>query len=258
MNSFSMSESQSRPGPHHPAEMKTACVVSVAEGYARWASTYDKGPNPLLAREERYLDPILTNLRAERILDLACGTGRWLKKISLHGKHLGVGIDSSAAMLGIAAAKTSARAYIARAVCEHLPFPGEAFDLAICSFALGHIADLGLMTRELSRVLHPDADVFVSDLHPHAYASGWRVGFRDDDGAAEIELYPRSAEEVVELFYWNGFECMSQSPLRLEEEEKPIFAAAGKMDSFASASRVPAILVWHFRRFDSRKNRRSS
>ncbi len=257
MNSFSIPDS--RPGAgHYPDETKAPCVVSVAEGYARWASTYDNGPNPLLAREERYLEPILAGSRSGRILDLACGTGRWLKNISRYSRHLGVGIDSSAAMLKIAAAKNESRDHIARAVCENLPFQVEAFDLAICSFALGHIADLGVVASELSRVLHPDADVFVSDLHPEAYSHGWRVGFRDDGGAAEIELYPRTAEEVVELFYWNGFECMSQSPLWLEEEEKPIFAQAGKIDAFSSASQVPAILVWHFRRFDSRKDHRSS
>jgi SAM-dependent methyltransferase len=253
-----MPDSQPRAGQRHPAEITGPCVLSAAEGYARWAPTYDHGLNPLLAREERYLEPILANLRAKRILDLACGTGRWLKKISFHGKHLGVGIDSSAAMLEIAAAKPEAENYIARAVCENLPFSREIFDLAICSFALGHIVDLGPIAEELSRVLHPEADVFVSDLHPDAYAHGWRVGFRDDDGAAEIKLYPRSAEEVVERFYWNGFECISQVSLWLEEEEKPIFTRAGKVDSFTSASRVPAILVWHFRRFNSRKNSRSS
>jgi ubiquinone/menaquinone biosynthesis C-methylase UbiE len=258
VNGFSMPDSQPGTGQRHPAEITAPCLVSVEEGYARWAPTYDQGLNPLLAREERYLEPILANLRAERILDLACGTGRWLKKISLHRKHLGVGIDSSAAMLGIAAANADAGNSIARAVCEYLPFPREVFDLAICSFALGHIADLGPMAAELSRVLQPEADAFVSDLHPEAYAHGWRVGFRDDDGAAEIKLYPRSAEEVVERFYWNGLECVSQASLRLEEEEKPIFTRAGKINSFASASCVPAILVWHFRQLSSRKNSRSS
>ncbi len=251
MNCIHMTDSQPGAGQGHPAEMKAPCVVSVGEGYTRWASTYDKGPNPLLAREERYLEPILANVQVHRILDLACGTGRWMKKIARDRGRLSVGIDSSVAMLKVAATKNESRDFIARALCENLPFAGGAFDLAICSFALGHIADLRPMASELSRVLHQDADVFVSDLHPDAYKHGWRVGFRDEDGPAEIELQPRSQEEVAELFYGSGFGCMSQTPLWLEEEEKPIFDQAGKMDSFTHASSVPAILVWHFRRSDS-------
>lgn len=236
--------------------MQTPCVMSVAEGYARWAPSYDIGPNPLLAREERFLDPILASRQYDRILDLACGTGRWLRKIAQHGKHVGIGVDSSAAMLKIAAAKNESRDRIARAVCEYLPFSHESFDLAICSFALGHIGNLGLMASELSRVLCPAADAFISDLHPEAYGHGWRVGFRDKDGAAEIELHSHSAEEVVEVFERNGFERIRQSPLWLEDEEKPIFEQAGRIDSFISVSRVPAILVWQFKRHS--RNKRSS
>ena len=228
-------------------------LVPVAEGYERWASVYDDTPNPLLAREERYLLPMLPDLPKKSILDSACGTGRWLERLIALGSGYGVGIDSSMAMLRVAGMKKAAsgRLRLVRASCENLPFSKAAFDIAICSFAIGHIADLSPMVRELARVTRPEADVFVSDLHPEAYARGWRVGFRLGSVAVEIETRYRSAADIIDAFCSNGFECHAKEALWLGQPEKPIFARAGKGDFFEQACRIPAVLVCHFRRPDS-------
>lgn len=226
-------------------------ALSPTEGYARWAPFYDHAPNPLLAREERHLLPLLVGLHGKRILDLACGTGRWLERFVVHGLQTGVGIDCSAAMLRIAGKKNTITGRVAQAYCENLPFLSAAFDLAICSFAVGHIRDLPSIVRELSRVTKPGADVFVSDLHPEAYARGWKAGFRDGSSAVQIEVFPRPAEEIVRSFYANGFECLTHLPLCLGKPEKHIFVEAGKEQSFAESCRFPAILVCHFKRISS-------
>jgi ubiquinone/menaquinone biosynthesis C-methylase UbiE len=226
--------------------------VPVATGYERWAPIYDRDPNPLLAREERHLSPLLADLENKRVLDLACGTGRWLDRLMTRGPTSGVGLDRSDAMLRVACSKGAINGRLARAECETLPFRGAVFDLAICSFAVGHIRDLGLMVRELARVTRPKADLFVSDLHPDAYSRGWRVGFRDESSAVHIEVFARAAEEIIRPFCSNGFECLSQTPLWLEEPEQPIFARAGKSDRFAEACQSPAILLFHFRQLGSR------
>lgn len=220
-------------------------------GYERWAPIYDRDPNPLLAREERYLSPLLADLENKRVLDLACGTGRWLDRLMTRGPASGVGLDRSDAMLRVACSKGAINGRLAKAACENLPFRGGVFDLAICSFAVGHIRELGLMVRELARVARPAADLFVSDLHPEAYDRGWRVGFRDESSAVHIEIFPRAAEEISRPFCSNGFECLSQAPLWLEEPEKLIFARAGKSNRFGEACQSPAVLVFHFRRLGS-------
>jgi SAM-dependent methyltransferase len=232
-------------GEHETALLRR---VSAAEGYECWAPIYDEVPNPLLAREERHLLPLLTNLRNKSVLDLACGTGRWLEKLMGQGCESGVGIDGSNAMLRIAGRKSAIRGRLARADCENLPLASAAFDIAICSFVLGHIHDIGAVVRELARVTRTGADFFVSDLHPEAYARGWRVGFRDGGTAVEIEMRPRAADEIVHAFCASGFELQSQESLWLGEPEKPLFIRAGKSDSFAEACKLPAVLLCHFRR----------
>jgi SAM-dependent methyltransferase len=223
-------------------------TVSPAEAYERWAPIYDYDANPLLAREERYLLPLFVDLHSKRILDLACGTGRWLEKLMARGAKAGVGIDCSIAMLRVAEKKNAITRRLARADCGSLPFRTAVFDLAICSFALGHIRDLGSMVRELARVTKTGADVFVSDLHPEAYARGWRAGFRDGSTSVQVEMLPHAAEKTDQAFCANGFESLTHVPLWLGDPEKPIFARAGKNHRFAEACQLPAVLVCHFKR----------
>ena len=249
-------ESQTAAG-HEYRTSSGARAVSVAEGYERWAPTYDHAPNPLLAREQRHLLPLLTDLHNKRVLDLACGTGRWLETLMLQGGESGVGVDCSTPMLRVAAIKSRITGRLARATCEKLPFRAAVFDLAICSFALGHVEDLGSTTRELARVTKPRADVFVSDLHSEAYARGWRVGFRDERNALEIEMLPREAEEIAQAFCSSGFESGAYLALCLGEPERPIFARAGKAHLFAQACQFPAVLVCHFKRLSDRSTQAS-
>lgn len=232
--------------------------ISVAEGYERWAPLYDDDPNPLLAREERYLEPLLQTLRGRSLLDLACGTGRWLERSVAQGTTLAVGIDSSVAMLRIAHQKSVIRTHLAGANSENLPFSDATFDLAICSFALGHFPDLGLVVRELARVTKPEADVFVSDLHPEAYMRGWRVGFRYADAPMHIKTQARTTEEIIEAFCSNAFECQTQEALRLGEPERHIFDRAGKTNYFSEACSLPAVLVCRFRRADLKRDHERS
>jgi malonyl-CoA O-methyltransferase len=222
--------------------------VLAEEGYERWAPTYDLSPNPLFCLEERYLIPLLPSMRGKAVLDVACGTGRWLKKLITLGARLSVGVDISAAMLRIAARKVALVGRLARADCAQLPFAAASFDFAICSLALSHIQDLRAVSDELARVLKPDADLFVSDLHPEADALGWRTSFRDGNTAIQIETRPHSIAEILEYFRLSGFDCCDLLTARLGEAEKPIFVQARKEHLFPSACEVPAVLICRFRR----------
>jgi ubiquinone/menaquinone biosynthesis C-methylase UbiE len=223
-------------------------TVSVADGYERWAPTYDACPNPLLAREERYLLPLLAGIRNRRVLDLACGTGRWLEQL-IQTQAGAAGVDQSGAMLRIANEKGRIAGKLVQADCTDLPFAAALFDLVIFSFALGHIRRLDSVVCEVARVTKSGGDIFVSDLHPEACARGWRVGFRDVHEAVEIEIFPRTSLEILETFLAAGFKCMSRVPLWLGEPERPIFSKACKSAaSFTNAIAIPAVLVFHFKK----------
>ena len=223
-------------------------LVGVADGYERWAPTYDHFPNPLLAREQRHVLPLLPTLRNPCVLDLACGTGRWLKHLLATGARPGVGVDLSSAMLRVAADKEELSGRVVQADCLELPFRASTFDFSICSFALGHIQGLSSVAAEFSRVMKPGSDLFVTDLHPEAYAIGWRTCFRDQQSAVQVQTEPHSSEDILGAFSSVGCECVTHESLWLENPEQPLFAAAGRQRLFQPACSVPAILFCHFKR----------
>lgn len=223
--------------------------VSVEEGYRRWSARYDHDPNPLLALEERLSRPGFSAYKGKRVLDLACGTGRWLNWLLGMGARSGAGVDISRDMLALAHEKPHLQNRLVRGDCCKIPFAASAFDFVICSFALGHLSDLEGVIREIWRVAAPGANVCVSDLHPKAYAQGWRTGFRDNLGAAEIKTWPRSIHEQLAAWKSAGFVCLEQSEFRPGEPERSIFARAGKDHLLAETREYPAVLVFHFQRF---------
>ena len=221
--------------------------LGVRDGYESWAPTYDHFPNPLLAREQRYVLSLLPSLRNRGVLDLACGTGRWLTRLLAVGACPAVGVDLSSAMLRVAGDKKELSGRVVRGDCLRLPFRSSTFDFSICSFALGHIQDLRSAAPEFSRVMKPGSDLFITDLHPEAYARGWRTGFRDQRSAAQVHTLSHSAEDILSAFNSAGYGCVSHVGLYLGKPEWPIFAEAGKQHLFKSACRVPAILFCHFK-----------
>lgn len=220
--------------------------VSVSEGYRRWAATYDCSPNPLLALEERCLESVIPDLTGEFVLDLACGTGRWFEGLSRKRASAIVGSDLSESMLLQAAKKTAKGSRLVRADVCHLPYADARFDFALCSFAVGHIGAVDLFASECARVLKSQGELLVTDLHPRAYAAGWRTGFRDRGIAVEVPSLPRSSATLVSTFATAGFACREIAAFSFGLQEEAIFRLAGKLNVFESARRRPAICLYRF------------
>lgn len=230
-----------------PRNTATTEVLCPSEGYDRWAVTYDSGLNPLLALEERCVFPLLPPLQSLRVLDLACGTGRWLDFLATSGASSLVGVDLSMRMLSVSTSKKNCRSRLVRADIACLPFPASHFDFATCSFAVGHVSDVALFARECRRVLKPRASLWVTDVHPEGYKAGWSTSFRDHGGHVEIETVDRTIEELVRPFQDAGFQSAELNQFAFGLEEKTLFLVAGRNRSFLDVCRIPAILLCQFR-----------
>jgi SAM-dependent methyltransferase len=91
---------------------------------------------------------------APRILDVGTGTGRAALTLLAHGAHV-VGVDASAAMLGVAHARAAERGHrlsLGRADAQRLPFADRSFDGAVCLRVLMHAVDWRACVAELCRV----------------------------------------------------------------------------------------------------------
>jgi SAM-dependent methyltransferase len=221
--------------------------LALEEAYARWAPVYDRYPNPLLALEQRYLMPLLP-AAANRALDLACGTGRWMELLSNGNVAEVIGLDLSPAMLNVAAQKRSCVfGHLVRGDCLRLPFRACSFDLIICSFAVEHMVNLKNMAGELARVAMPGCEVFITELHPEAHSQGWRTAFRDDKGAVQVEASPHSGLRITEAFRTEGFETRGMFDCAISNQERSIFVRTGKEHIFEEVCRTPAVLIAHFK-----------
>ena len=122
----------------------------------------------------------------ESALDVCCGTGRRCGCCGpLCGRRF-VGIDRSAGMLAMARRLTAestgdAKLDFVRGDALAMPF-GDAFDLAICFGALGHIlpGDQDCFVEEIKQALRPGGKfVFVTSERPPLWSPQywWRRGF---------------------------------------------------------------------------------
>src|SRR5579884_2668504 len=106
--------------------------------YAAWAATYDADPNPQTALE---FAPVLDALGArpgERVLDAACGTGRYTVALRDRGVEV-TGCDFSSEMLAVARARLPQVELVEADLNDPLPFADASFDALLCAQALKHL-----------------------------------------------------------------------------------------------------------------------
>lgn len=116
-----------------------------------------------------------TGLRAGgRALDVACGSGRLSLELMRLAGPAGevVGLDFSAAMLGVARGAAPGPRYV-QGDALRLPFADGEFDAVTIAFGLRNLADPGLGLAEMRRVLRPGGRAVVLEfVKPHPGVAG--------------------------------------------------------------------------------------
>lgn len=161
-------------------------VLPSRAAYALWAAHYPaEAHNPLMTLEQAAMLDLLPSVAGQRVLDAACGTGRYARLLAARGAVV-VGCDHSLDMLRLADGARCGGDLLA------LPFAAGVFDGVVCALAIGHTAALEAAIRELARVLRVGGWLLVSDLHPYQTLRGAERTFRGADGrhyAVEHHLY---------------------------------------------------------------------
>jgi malonyl-CoA O-methyltransferase len=168
--------------------------LDAAKAYALWAPNYPPfAHNPIMELEESAVLRVLPELKGMIALDVACGSGRYLKIMLQHGAALVVGLDASMPMLA------RAREFAPNLMQADLLSMGlraGQFQVITCALALGHAQDLRSALTEIARVLAPQGAVIYSDFHPMAEPLGWKRTFRGKDGRQyTIRHYTHSFSE---------------------------------------------------------------
>jgi len=139
---------------------------ATAAGYDRWAASYDDN-DPSTWLDEPFLLKYLQPFSGCRILDVGCGTGRYLRHLSTSAYRI-TGLDLSRNMLVRASRQTGERTDISlvQASAGCLPFKARTFDRIMSGLVIDHISSVDDWFREISRLLTMNGRIVVSAIHP--------------------------------------------------------------------------------------------
>ena len=153
----------------------SATATSTLEAYERWAPIYPPvAHNPLMRAEQRSMLQVWPNVEGLRVLDLACGSGRYSRLLSEANAAQVVAVDFCMPML-----EQVATADRVRASMMQLPFRSAVFDAVVCGLAVGHATDIHEWMFEAARVLRPQGSLVYSDFHSEAIRAGMTRSFKD-------------------------------------------------------------------------------
>jgi len=138
--------------------------------------------------------------RGDRVLDLGCGTGDDAVHLMTNGVRV-LGIDSAPGMVEIARSRGVDAKNMA---IEELAAMGGKFDGAISKFgALNCLADLGGLSKVLSRLVRPGGKLALCVMSRYCWRSDWRHLRQRWSGHAVwrgIDVYYRSARSTARKF----------------------------------------------------------
>jgi SAM-dependent methyltransferase len=153
----------------------------------------------------------------QRVLEVGCGTGHWLKILGDTAVRL-VGVDPSEGMLGVARASVH-NGLLVRACAEKLPFPSRRFDRVFCVNALHHFTRPAAFLAEARRVLRPGGGLLIVGLDPHTRTDRWWIYDYFPNALVEDRRRYPPASHIRALMTTAGFgDCETREVQHLTRE----------------------------------------
>jgi SAM-dependent methyltransferase len=135
-----------------------------------------------------------TDLAGRRVLDIGCGTGRFLAQLAEVAKAWGV--DASPEMLEVA--RTRAQAGLKLGSAEELPFKDGWFERATM-WLVAHLVDRPRAFAEAYRVLAPGGRFGVATFDPAYFDEFWLNELFPSMEAADRARFPGATELEAQL-----------------------------------------------------------
>jgi ubiquinone/menaquinone biosynthesis C-methylase UbiE len=160
-------------------------------GWDLAADDYERLWGAQLAGVQQEVTAAATLVRGERVLDLACGTGRVSElaaaAVGVRGSVLGV--DLSQRMVDSARRAAQPNMDFERMDAQQLALPDASFDVVLCSLGLMYLPDPAQALREAVRVLRPGGRLALSVWGERARC-GWAALFEIVDAEVSSEVCP--------------------------------------------------------------------
>jgi SAM-dependent methyltransferase len=136
------------------------------------------------------------DLGGRRVLDIGCGTGRFLAQLAEGAKAWGV--DASPEMLEVARERAHGAAGLKLGSAEELPFKDGWFERATM-WLVAHLVDRPRAFVEARRVLAPTGRLAVATFDPAYFDKFWLNALFPSMEAADRARFPAAAQLGAEL-----------------------------------------------------------
>lgn len=225
-------------------------ILEPRAAYALWAPSYPAhAHNPVMQAEERAMLGLMpAALHGQAVLDVGCGSGRYMLHALRRGAAQVTGVDLSPQMLEragteLAALHADAPVALVQGSLAALPLPNARADLTVCGLVVGHLENLAQSLAELRRVTRPGGTLLCSDVHPIGHALGWRRDFKSGGLSYAVRHTPH--------LYSHWHSACAALGLQIERVLEPMLdpadiPAGAHFDRMALE--VPVALVFQLRR----------
>jgi len=181
----------------------------VADGYDRWAQTYDATPNPLVALDRRHTFGTLDPRPGERVLDAGCGTGAYLRMLR-GARSAPVGLDFSPGMLRMARQMAPEARVVQADLNRAFPIRPGIFDAVISTLVSEHLTNLRSFFLEVYAALRRGGRFVFSAFHPELARSGIEANFERDGIEYRLGAEPHTMDDYLTYISDAGFQVLEQ------------------------------------------------
>ncbi len=180
----------------------------MAEAYENWYETDAGRANDWIQQRDvlKFLHP---THRAEKLLDVGCGTGHWSRFFYSLGYQVH-GIDISEKMIFAARSSMELCTYSVADACA-LPFMNSSFDIVTAMASLEFISKPTVAIQEMIRCLRPGGCLLIGTLNRHAPINKTRKREREEP---YLSGHLFSPAELWDLLFQYGKTLMLASILR--------------------------------------------
>jgi malonyl-CoA O-methyltransferase len=213
-------------------------MLETRTAYQRWAPLYPPvAHNPLMRAEQHAMLLHWPAVAGMRVLDLACGTGRYSRLLAEGGAAEVIALDFCVPML----MQVPSGSKVCASMMQ-LPFAADTFDVVISGLALGHADGVYPWMAEVARVLRKGGTLLYSDFHPDAARAGLTRSFKDlDDQTRSVPHADYPVATQVEAAGAAGFRVEAVHEVRVGIELREPFAKSE--DFYQRWHGLPIVLV---------------
>jgi len=172
--------------------------------YNKIASTYNQRYEVNnLDGIDKALKELVIKYKPRNILEVGCGTGRWLTDLGTQNNFC-MGLDRSIKMINEARNNNSAITFITGDAVK-LPIKDSTFDFVYCVNAIHHFGDTFSFLKETKRILRKNGILAIIGFDPHEEENDWYVyNYFESTLDKDLSRYP-SWKQLIELSGQLGF-----------------------------------------------------